>query len=35
MGYTDVITRNLASDPARAVASTERLGDVRERIAKL
>jgi alkanesulfonate monooxygenase SsuD/methylene tetrahydromethanopterin reductase-like flavin-dependent oxidoreductase (luciferase family) len=32
MGYTDVITRNLASDPAKAVASTERLGAVRERL---
>jgi alkanesulfonate monooxygenase SsuD/methylene tetrahydromethanopterin reductase-like flavin-dependent oxidoreductase (luciferase family) len=30
MGYTDVITRNLAADPAQAEASTERLGRVRE-----
>jgi alkanesulfonate monooxygenase SsuD/methylene tetrahydromethanopterin reductase-like flavin-dependent oxidoreductase (luciferase family) len=33
MGYTDVITRNLAADPAKAVASTERLGHVRELVA--
>jgi alkanesulfonate monooxygenase SsuD/methylene tetrahydromethanopterin reductase-like flavin-dependent oxidoreductase (luciferase family) len=33
MGYSDVITRNLAADPAKAVASTERLGAVRELVA--
>jgi alkanesulfonate monooxygenase SsuD/methylene tetrahydromethanopterin reductase-like flavin-dependent oxidoreductase (luciferase family) len=32
MGYSDVITRNLVPDPAKAVASTERLGAVRERV---
>lgn len=35
MGYSDVITRNLMPDPARAVASTERLGAVRELVAGL
>ena len=35
MGYSDVITRNLIADPAKAVASTERLGQVRELVAKL
>ena len=30
MGYTDVIVRNLVPDPAKAVASTERLARVRE-----
>lgn len=29
LGYTDIITRNLHSDPAEAVASTERLGEVK------
>ena len=33
MGYGDVITRNFAPDPAHAVASTERLGRVRELVA--
>jgi alkanesulfonate monooxygenase SsuD/methylene tetrahydromethanopterin reductase-like flavin-dependent oxidoreductase (luciferase family) len=35
MGYGDVITRNLVPDPAKAVASTERLGRVRELVAEL
>jgi alkanesulfonate monooxygenase SsuD/methylene tetrahydromethanopterin reductase-like flavin-dependent oxidoreductase (luciferase family) len=35
MGYSDVIVRNLAADPAKAVASTERLAGVRERVAGL
>jgi alkanesulfonate monooxygenase SsuD/methylene tetrahydromethanopterin reductase-like flavin-dependent oxidoreductase (luciferase family) len=35
MGYSDVIMRNLIADPAQAVASTERLGQVRELVAKL
>lgn len=35
MGYTDVIVRNLVPDPALAVASTERLGRVRELVAGL
>ena len=35
MGYSDVIMRNLIADPAKAVASTERLGQVRELVAKL
>ena len=30
MGYSDVIMRNLFADPAKAVASTERLGEVRD-----
>ena len=33
MGYSDVIMRNLIADPAKAVASTERLGQVRELVA--
>jgi alkanesulfonate monooxygenase SsuD/methylene tetrahydromethanopterin reductase-like flavin-dependent oxidoreductase (luciferase family) len=35
MGYSDVIMRNLIADPAKAVASTERLGLVREMVASL
>jgi hypothetical protein len=35
MGYGDVITRNLVPDPAKAVASTERLGAVRGLVASL
>jgi alkanesulfonate monooxygenase SsuD/methylene tetrahydromethanopterin reductase-like flavin-dependent oxidoreductase (luciferase family) len=35
MGYDDVIVRNLAADPAKAVASTERLGAVRELVERL
>jgi hypothetical protein len=35
MGYSDVIMRNLIADPAKAVASTERLGPVREMVAGL
>lgn len=35
MGYTDVIARNLIGDDARAVASTERLGEVRRLVASL
>ena len=31
-GYTDVVVRNLIPDPELAVASTERLGEVRERL---
>ncbi|HVR29485.1 MAG TPA: LLM class flavin-dependent oxidoreductase [Thermoanaerobaculia bacterium] len=34
MGYSDVITRNLIPDPEKAVASTERLGRVRELVAQ-
>lgn len=32
LGYTDIITRNLHTDPARALASMERLGQVRQMI---
>jgi alkanesulfonate monooxygenase SsuD/methylene tetrahydromethanopterin reductase-like flavin-dependent oxidoreductase (luciferase family) len=35
LGYSDVITRNLVADPEKAVASTERLAGVRERVAAL
>lgn len=35
MGYTDVIVRNLVPEQAKAVASLERLGKVRERVAAL
>jgi alkanesulfonate monooxygenase SsuD/methylene tetrahydromethanopterin reductase-like flavin-dependent oxidoreductase (luciferase family) len=35
LGYSDVITRNLMPDPAKAVASTERLGRVRELVARV
>ena len=35
MGFTDIIARNLVPDPARAVASTERLGKVRELVSAL
>jgi alkanesulfonate monooxygenase SsuD/methylene tetrahydromethanopterin reductase-like flavin-dependent oxidoreductase (luciferase family) len=34
LGYSDVIVRNLVSDPERALASTERLGAVREQLAR-
>ncbi len=32
MGYTDIITRNLVQDQEHALASIERLGEVRERV---
>ncbi len=35
MGYTDIIVRNLVQDPHKAVASTTRLGAVRDLVAGL